>query len=103
MTQIQTPVLPNISQGPRGIGARNSGGAYTQDGQQDIIDGDSFQGPEILLSGTTDAIVNHGAGNYIIKTGSADAITLFAPTAGGDCGLCTKNFCATRFADHHTN
>jgi hypothetical protein len=87
MTQIQTPVLPNISQGPRGIGARNAGGVYSQDGQQDIIDGDSFQGPETLLSGTTDAIVNHVAGNYIIKTAGVDAITLFAPTAGIDDGL----------------
>jgi hypothetical protein len=81
MTQIQTPRLPNINQGPRGIGARAIGGAYTQDCISDITDGDSFQNGPIELSGTTDVINPHISGNYVIKTGSADAITLGAPTA----------------------
>jgi hypothetical protein len=88
MTQIQTLVNPSITQGPRGIGARNAGGAYDAGGAQpDIIDGDSLQGPIIVLTGTTDAINPHVSGNYIIKTGSADAITLGAPTAGVDDNL----------------
>lgn len=87
MTQIVTTLQPNINQGPRGIGARNAGGAYTQDSQQDIIDGDAFQGPLVLLSGTTDAINPHVAGNYLIDTAGVDAITIGAPTAEVDDGL----------------
>jgi hypothetical protein len=98
MTQIQTSVLPNIIQGPRGIGARAAGGAYTQDTQQDVIDSDSFEGGIVLLSGTTDALNPHIPGNYIIKTGSADAITLTAPTAGVDDNLTISIFSDTLFA-----
>ena len=98
MTQIQTPLTPSIGQGPRGIGARAVGGAYTQDTQQDIIDGDSLQGPIVLLSGTTDALNPHLSGNYIIKTGSADAITLAAPTAGVDDNLTINVWSDTLFA-----
>jgi hypothetical protein len=62
-------------------------GSYERASQQDIIDGDSFEGPIIVLSGTADAINPHVAGNYIVNTGSADAMTLAAPTAGVDDGL----------------
>lgn len=87
MTQIQTALNPNIVNGPRGIGARSIGGAYTQDCQQDIVDCDSLQGTMIFLTGTTDAINPHVAGNYIVDTGGVDAITLAAPTAELDDGL----------------
>jgi len=98
MTQIATVVNPNISQGPHGIGARNAGGVYAQDNQQDIIDTDCFQGPVTLLSGTTDAIPAHQGGNFIIKTGQADAITASAPTAGVDDGLTLAIYSDTAFA-----
>jgi hypothetical protein len=110
MTQIAVVEIPNINQGPRGIVARTVGGVYSQDGQQDIIDGDAFQGPITLLSGTTDAIApagnivqpnsqqQHVGGNYIIKTGSADAITISAPTAGVDDGLNVNIWSDTAFA-----
>jgi hypothetical protein len=98
MTQIQTPLVPSILQGPRGITARTTGGAYTQDSQQDIIDGDSLQGGITLLTGTTDAINPHIAGNYIIDTGSADAITLTAPTAEVDDNLSINIWSDTNFA-----
>lgn len=108
MTQIATVVPPNINQGPRGIGARNTGGAYSQDGQQDIIDGDAFQGPLTLLSGTTDAIApvvnaqtsQHAGGNYVVKTAGVDAITGVAPTAGIDDGLTVAIYSDT--ANAHT-
>lgn len=98
MTQIATVVNPSIASGPRGIGARNSGGAYSQDGQQDLIDADAFQGAVTQLSGTTDAINPHVSGNYMIKTGSADAITLGAPTAGLDDNLSIGIYSDTAFA-----
>ena len=87
MTQIQTPIPTSILSGPRGIGARSSGGAYSQDGQNDIIDGDSLQGPLISLTGTTDAINGSVAGNYIIDTSGVDAITLTLPRAELDDNL----------------
>jgi hypothetical protein len=83
----QVTVNPNIATGPRGIGARNAGGAYTQDSQQDLIDCDSFQGPIVNLNGSADAINPHVSGNYIVKTAGVNAITLTAPTAGTDDGL----------------
>ena len=98
MTQIATVNNPSITQGPRGIGARNAGGAYTQDGQQDIIDGDSFEGGIITLSGTTDAINPHVPGNYVIDTGSADAITIGTPTAEVDDGLSINIWSDSAFA-----
>jgi len=98
VTQIQTTVYPSIGQGPRGIGARSAGGAYSADAQQDIIDADSFQGPIVLLSGTTDALLNHVPGNYVIKTGQADAITLPLPTAGVDDGIAINVWSDTLFA-----
>ena len=87
MTQIQTPRQPNIVAGPRGIGARSAGGAYSADAQQDLVDTDPFQVGPIELSGTTDAINPHVPGNYVIKTGSANAITIGAPTPGVDDNL----------------
>lgn len=98
MTQIQTPITPSIIQGPRGLQARNAGGAYSQDAIQDIIDGDSLQGGLIFLTGTTDVINPHIAGNYVIDTGSADAITLGAPTAEVDDNLSLNIWSDTLFA-----
>ncbi len=98
MTQIQTPITPSILQGPRGIGARNAGGAYSQDSQQDLIDGDSLQGGIILLTGTTDAINPHAPGNYIIDAGAIDAITLAAPTGEVDDNLSISIYSDTLFA-----
>lgn len=88
MTQIATPIPTSIQSGPRGIGARAAGGAYTQDCQQDIIDCDSFQGALVSLTGTTDAIPPHVAGNYVVDTAGVDAMTLAAPTSDIDDGLC---------------
>lgn len=62
-------------------------GSYDQSAVQDIVNGDAFQGPITVLTGTADAINPHVAGNYIINSSSADAITLAAPTAGVDDGL----------------
>ena len=87
MTQIQTQRIANIIQGPRGIGARAAGGAYTQDCQSDLSDGDSFQQAPVEISGSSDAINPHISGNYVIKTAGVDAITLGAPTAGVDDGV----------------
>lgn len=98
MTQIATQLVTSILAGPRGVGARALGGAYTQDCQQDLNDTDSFQQAIILLSGTTDALNPHVPGNYIIKTGSADAITLPLPTAGLDDNLCINIWSDTLFA-----
>jgi hypothetical protein len=87
MTQIQTPQQASILAGPRGIGARAAGGAYTQDCQQDLGDGDSLQQAPIFLTGTTDAINPQVPGNYVIKTAGVDAITLGLPRAGLDDNL----------------
>lgn len=88
MTTIITDESTSILAGPRGIGARATGGAYTYDCQQDLQDGDALLGPLILLSGTTDAIPNpHVNGNYMITGGAADAVTLGVPTAGLDDNL----------------
>lgn len=98
MTQIQTTLPPAINNGPRGIGARSVGGGYSLDSQQDLIDTDSFQGQLTLLTGTTDAINPFVPGNYIIKTGGVDAITLAAPRAGLDDGLSINIWSDTLFA-----
>ena len=70
----------------RGIG-NHAGGAYTTDSQQDIIDGDAFEGPITQLTGSADAINPHASGNYVVKTAGVDAMTLAAPTVGTDDGL----------------
>ena len=98
MTQIVTTAPTSILQGPRGVGARNVGGCYTQDGQQDILDGDSLQGQLIFLTGTTDVINPHVSGNYIVDAGAADAITLAAPTDGIDDNLSINIWSDTNFA-----
>jgi hypothetical protein len=108
MTQSATPQVANIIQGPRGIGARATGGAYTQDCQQDLADTDAFQGAPILLSGTTDALVPlnnsttlaHSPGNYIVKTAGVNAMTIPTPTPGVDDGLSVNVWSDT--ANAHT-
>lgn len=87
MTQIATQRVASILAGPRGIGARSAGGVYDAGAQNDVADPDSFELAPIELSGTTDAINPHVAGNYVIKTAGVDAITLGAPTAGIDDNL----------------
>jgi len=81
----------------RGLGS-HSGGAYDKSATQDIIDGDSLQGPIILLSGSADAINPHVAGNYIVTTAGVDAMTLAAPTAGADDGLSINIYSNTAYA-----
>ena len=98
MTQIATVVNPSITQGPRGMGARSVGGAYSADAQQDIIDCDPQQGPITLLTGTTDILNPQAGGNYIVNTGSADLTTLGAPRAGLDDGVTIVFHSNTAFA-----
>ncbi len=97
MTQIATVVKPSIITGPRGLGARNVGGAFSQDAQQDIIDCDSLCGPITQLTGTTDVLDPHNSGNYIVKAGAIDAMTLAAPTAGVDDGVTINVWSDTLF------
>jgi len=69
----------------RGV-QNHSGGSYDQSAQQDIVDGDSFQGPITNLVGVAanpDAINPHASGNYVIKSAALDPITLGAPLPGG--------------------
>jgi hypothetical protein len=98
MTQIQTVATPSIAQGPRGIGARSSGGVYDAAAQQDNIDTDSFSAPLTFLTGTTDVINPHVAGNYVIDTGQVDAITLTAPTSEADDNLSINIWSDSNFA-----
>jgi len=65
---------------------------------QQVYDGDALQGPITLLTGTADAINPHVSGNYIVKTGSADAMTLGAPTPGTDDNLSIAIYSDTLFA-----
>jgi hypothetical protein len=106
MTQIQTIEPASIITGPRGVGARSQGGAYSQDAQQDIMDSDCMQAPITLLNGTTDALIPPsnlgspvltGTLNYVIKTGQADAITGVAPRAGLDDGITMAIYSDTAF------
>jgi len=98
MTQIQTPRQPSIITGPRGVGARSVGGAYSADAQQDLIDTDPLQAGPIELSGTTDVINPQVGGNYIVKTGQINAMTLAAPRVGIDDGVTIGVFSDTLFA-----
>jgi hypothetical protein len=82
---------------PRGVG-NHSGGCYDGSAQQDIIDTDSFEGPITFLTGTADALNPHVAGNYIVDTAAADLMTLAAPTAEADDGLCINVWSDTNFA-----
>jgi len=65
----------------------HGGGAYDASAQQDMIDGDGFQGPITVLSGSADVINPHVAGNYVVNTAGVDGIVLGAPTAGVDDNL----------------
>jgi hypothetical protein len=98
MTQLQTQQPISILTGSRGIGARSQGGAYSADAQQDNIDTDSFSGPFITLGGTTDAINPHVPGNYVVTTAQVNAMTITAPTAGVDDGLCINVWSDTLYA-----
>lgn len=81
----------------RGVG-NHAGGSYDGSAAQDIIDGDGFEGPITVLSGTADVINAHVAGNYVVNTGSADAMVLGAPTAGVDDNLSIAIYSNTAFA-----
>ena len=85
MTQIATYRAPNTG-GPRGIQGHNQGGAYSRDGQADLIESDSFLGGPEVLTGTTDAIAfpyvptfPQSSTNFIVGTAGVDAITLALP------------------------
>jgi len=73
-------------------------GAFDGSAQQDIYDTNPYSAPITLLNGTADAINPHVSGNYIIKTGSANAMTLTAPTVGVDDNLTIAIFSDTLFA-----
>jgi hypothetical protein len=81
----------------RGVSS-HAGGVYDASAMQDLIDGDAFQGPITVLSGTADVINAHVSGNYIVNTGSADAMTLGAPTVGVDDNVSIVIYSATAFA-----
>ena len=76
----------------------HSGGSYDRSAMQDIGDADAFELPITVLSGTADAIPCHQSGNYIVTTGSADAMTLAAPTAGVDDNLSIAIYSSTAYA-----
>ena len=73
-------------------------GAFDAGAAQDIIDTNPYAAVPTLLSGTADAINPHVSGNYIVKTGSANAMTLTAPTVGVDDNLVISIFSDTLFA-----
>ena len=73
-------------------------GAFTGDVIQQIYDGDALQAPITFLTGTADAINPHVSANYIVKSGSANAMTLTAPTVGTDDNLSISIFSDTLFA-----
>jgi hypothetical protein len=76
----------------------HGGGSFDGSAQQDIMDGDAFQGGITALSGTADVINPHIAGNYVIDSGSADAITIGLPTAEVDDGLSIAIYSDSAFA-----
>ena len=82
--------------------ARSEGGAYDTGARNDIRDTDCFQDGLTQLSGTTDALASSAnkvnTYNYVVTTGSADAITAAAPRAGLDDGLSMAIFSDTAFA-----
>lgn len=69
----------------RGLGPH--AGAVDRALMQDVIDGDCFEAPPVVLAGSADAINSHAAGNYVVTTAGVDAMTLAAPTAGVDDNL----------------
>lgn len=80
----------------RGITHFGAFGADT--GAGDVIACDAFQGSPVTLTGTADAIPQSTGGNFVITTGSADAITLPLPIAGTDDNLSLAIYSATNFA-----
>lgn len=81
----------------RGLGSHV--GSFDKSGaMQDIIDGDCFTAVPSSLTGTADAIPQSTGGNFIITTGSADAITLPLPLTGSDDNLTIAFVSATNFA-----
>lgn len=73
-------------------------GAQAGDAFQDQYDVDAFSAPPTLFTGTADVINPHVAANIVIKSGSADAMTLAAPTAGVDDFLSLQIWSDTLFA-----
>lgn len=73
-------------------------GSYDAAAQAELIATDPLQGPIALLTGTADLISPTQPGNYIVKTGSADAMTLAAPLAGTDDNLSIAIYSDTLFA-----
>lgn len=82
----------------RGIGPHL--GAFDASAAQDVQDGDAFQSPPTVLSGSADVINPHKGGNYIVNTAGVDAMTLGLPTAGVDDNLSVAIYSAT--ANAHT-
>jgi hypothetical protein len=85
---------------PRGI-FNHAGGSFDVSEMTDIVQSDPFQSSVIvILSGTADVLNPYQAqgNNYIINTGSADAITLAAPVATVDDGLTISLVSNTAFA-----
>lgn len=91
------PDLLNGTTPARGV-QNHSGGSYDRSAQQDIADGDAFQGGITLLTGAADAINPHVSGNYMVKTAGVDAMTLAAPTPGADDNLSIGIYSDTLFA-----
>ena len=85
---------------PRGL-FNHSGGSFDQAEILDIVQTDPFQSNVItLLTGTADAVnpYNASGNNYIVNTGSADAMTLAAPVSTTDDGLVISIVSNTAFA-----
>lgn len=81
----------------RGVQHFGSFGADT--GAGDVTQTDAFQGTPVVLTGTADAINPYAqSNNYIVNTGSADAMTLVLPIAGVDDNLTVAIWSATAFA-----
>lgn len=66
----------------------HAGGSYDQTAQTDIYKTNPLSGPITYLTGSADPIPPHQPGNYVVTTAGVDAMTLAAPTAGIDDGLC---------------
>jgi hypothetical protein len=85
---------------PRGVFG-TAGGVYGQSEQLQIVHTDPLQSSVIIvLTGTADVINPYQpqGNNYIVNTGSADAMTLVAPVATVDDGLTIAIFSNTAFA-----
>lgn len=73
-------------------------GAFTREAIKDIYAADPISGPITILSGTADVIPPNVGGNYIVTTGSADAMTLGAPRVGIDDNVQIAIYSDTLFA-----